>query len=741
MSHLSSAIIKETSLYPVATPAIPRTFSISNISPRGENKRRYVIIGEGIKYGGIVDHKAEFFIIETGLNLTISSPINEKDEWFVVSIFPASKAKISIERYPYPKDAKILIHTSSMKDKRLIEKRMNSLICYKVSYIIPKPGYFQVNITCRGTDVDKSPYTIIGIQNKLKFCFKILNFNVPSVLKVKNSKLKDLSGIDDLAVRRLASIGVISIYAKKRKTVSLRKHWSDLIKIITNGDDGVITRNLNYLLILILTKDKILTKRIFTEEIFSLIKKILGQQKNKQMHEVCVQFIACLINVERTAFNSCKILNEVKYKMGYQMFFNLLYSPDNEKRKTVNELFEYLFSSHELRQRLFNRDNLHAIIRAVLKGELINSQLNIIDVPGKRLDHGSSTIGKHHRKTMVDFNKPEEYARLHIGKLLSLGASALIKRGIYRGQIVVIKVFEKLHISYSIKSFYIELLIMNHIAHPNIMPCVGASMKEDNLFIVMELLKIGSIYDMIHGKESSSTESRLIHLINFRRWACILSIAKQISLGMAHLHSYQIIHRDLKSHNILLSDPSSHIDPIKGSSSGINYQVKLIDFGTCRDNDNTRHMTGGTGTIQWSAPEVLNHGIYDLSADVYSFGIVLWELLTHQIPYHGMPIHKIADSVISHNLRPPIPETCPYFLRNLLNICWHENPKRRPTFQQLAKDFDKFNQQYLPSTKQKVTSHRRGKAPESEDAELLRRYGPQSRPYQLSSLPKLPLPL
>ena len=513
------------------------------------------------------------------------------------------------------------------------------------------------------------------------------------ILESSKLKNKNLAINGNLKVRRLASNGLIHIYSKNKKKVnSLRKHWSTLIELIENGDDDMIIRNLIYLLTLILSKDSTLTKNILTENIFALIKKVLDQQKNKEIEEVCTQFIARLIIVEKTITNDNTILKEVKERIGYQIFFNLLYSSDDERRETSKELFNYLFSTHSLRQKLFSRDYLQAVIKAIRRGELVNSKSYLINNFPRRLRSKSpvNTVGKRMR-TMIDFNRSEEYSKLQIGEMIALGASALIKRGTYGGKDVVIKAFDKLHISFSIKAFYTELLIMNHVIHPNIMPCIGACTKEDDLFIVMELIKIGSIYDLIHGTALLSAESRLPHLINLRQWSCFISIAKQISSGMAYLHSYHIIHRDLKSHNILLSDHTSYIGPFGDNSPRVmDYQVKLIDFGTCRDNDFVRHMTGGTGTTQWCAPEVLNHGIYNLSADVYSFGVVFWEMLTHQIPYNNMPIYKIANSVIHHNLRPSIPKNCPYFLRNLLSICWHENPERRPTFQQLVKDFDKF---------------------------------------------------
>eukprot|EP01098_Paradermamoeba_levis_P001584 TRINITY_DN11859_c0_g1_i1.p1 TRINITY_DN11859_c0_g1~~TRINITY_DN11859_c0_g1_i1.p1 ORF type:complete len:105 (+),score=33.08 TRINITY_DN11859_c0_g1_i1:128-442(+) len=86
------------------------------------------------------------------------------------------------------------------------------------------------------------------------------------------------------------------------------------------------------------------------------------------------------------------------------------------------------------------------------------------------------------------------------------------------------------------------------------------------------------------------------------------------------------------------------------------------------------------GTIAWTAPEILRHETYDEKCDVYSFGIVLWEMITHQIPFDNMNPMEAGIAVASQGLRPTIPTGCDENWKNLMTKCWSEDPKQRPSF-------------------------------------------------------------
>ncbi|CAI5492957.1 unnamed protein product [Closterium sp. Naga37s-1] len=126
-----------------------------------------------------------------------------------------------------------------------------------------------------------------------------------------------------------------------------------------------------------------------------------------------------------------------------------------------------------------------------------------------------------------------------------------------------------------------------------------------------------------------------------------------------------VVHRDLKPDNLVLTT-----DTI----------VKITDFGVARLEADTSLMTAETGTYRWMAPEVVDHRPYTKNVDVYSFGIVLWELCTVQLPFAGMTAMQAAFAVVNRGTRPDIPPSIPLPLAELMQVCWHSNPDRRPPF-------------------------------------------------------------
>eukprot|EP01089_Gocevia_fonbrunei_P014277 TRINITY_DN3876_c0_g1_i1.p1 TRINITY_DN3876_c0_g1~~TRINITY_DN3876_c0_g1_i1.p1 ORF type:complete len:497 (+),score=74.25 TRINITY_DN3876_c0_g1_i1:52-1491(+) len=141
--------------------------------------------------------------------------------------------------------------------------------------------------------------------------------------------------------------------------------------------------------------------------------------------------------------------------------------------------------------------------------------------------------------------------------------------------------------------------------------------------------------------------------------------------GMTYLHNSMpvIIHRDLKSHNLLVDR---------------NFDTKVTDFGLAKSLNSTEDtVMTFCGTMPWTAPEIFAGSGYTTKADVYSYGVVLWELITREEPYKGMHKPQIIVGVSKEGLRPQIPVSCPSELAELMQECWAEDPHTRPLFSEI----------------------------------------------------------
>jgi len=211
-----------------------------------------------------------------------------------------------------------------------------------------------------------------------------------------------------------------------------------------------------------------------------------------------------------------------------------------------------------------------------------------------------------------------------------------------------------------LEMFKSEVATLAKLKHFSILPFVGACTKPP-FCIVTQFMSGGSLFSRLHAKDESDRLSPTQLSI----------IALGIAYGMAYLHDQQMIHRDLKSLNILLDADSF---------------PKICDFGMASTKGSgTESLSSGIGTSQWMAPEVLTHQHYDEKSDVYSFGIILWEMLTGDVPYRGLRDIQVAMTVINQNNRPKIPTNCPQNLSSLIRACWSSDVSRRPTFHSIIR--------------------------------------------------------
>jgi serine/threonine protein kinase len=197
-----------------------------------------------------------------------------------------------------------------------------------------------------------------------------------------------------------------------------------------------------------------------------------------------------------------------------------------------------------------------------------------------------------------------------------------------------------------------EADIAARLQHPNICDLVGVAADPECFCLAYEYCEGGSLLSL---------------LSDHTRYYEYLPIALDIAQGMAFLHKKSIIHRDLKPANILLTR---------------DHRAKIADFGMSISNYG-QELTAETGTYRYMAPEVIRHESYSSNADVYSFGICLWQLITREIPFATMtPIQ--AAYAVAEGRRPEIPASTPLRLQEIIRSCWDQDSQRRPSFTYVA---------------------------------------------------------
>ncbi|XP_077408426.1 tyrosine-protein kinase fynb isoform X3 [Vanacampus margaritifer] len=208
------------------------------------------------------------------------------------------------------------------------------------------------------------------------------------------------------------------------------------------------------------------------------------------------------------------------------------------------------------------------------------------------------------------------------------------------------------------ESFLEEAQIMKKLRHDKLVQ-LYAVVSEEPIYIVTEYMCKGSLLDFL-----KDGEGRSLKLPN------LVDMAAQVAAGMAYIERMNYIHRDLRSANILVGD---------------NLVCKIADFGLARlieDNEYTARQ-GAKFPIKWTAPEAALYGKFTIKSDVWSFGILLTELVTKgRVPYPGMNNREVLEQV-DRGYRMPCPQDCPISLHELMLQCWKKDAEERPTFEYL----------------------------------------------------------
>jgi len=252
---------------------------------------------------------------------------------------------------------------------------------------------------------------------------------------------------------------------------------------------------------------------------------------------------------------------------------------------------------------------------------------------------------------------------LKLEKRVGVGSSGTTYLAQWRGAQVAVKVagagINKLG------EWRAEVAALTQLRHPHVVQYLGAVQEPPTHCLVLEYCGGGDVRSALR----SATPPGFV-----------MRVAEGIASGMAYLHRKGIMHRDLKSANVLIDGGGA---------------VKLTDFGVATEvheggtssleMPDAREMTAETGTLRWMAPEVARHEKYRKSADVYSFGMVLFELVTHEVPFADRLPLQAAVATSLYGYRPTLPPDTPTQLARLVEACWHATPTERPSFEQTTR--------------------------------------------------------
>ncbi|XP_030946393.1 probable serine/threonine-protein kinase SIS8 isoform X4 [Quercus lobata] len=262
------------------------------------------------------------------------------------------------------------------------------------------------------------------------------------------------------------------------------------------------------------------------------------------------------------------------------------------------------------------------------------------------------------------------------GERIGIGSYGEVYRADWNGTEVAVKKFLDQDFSGdSLVQFKSEVEIMLRLRHPNVVLFMGAVTRSPHFSILTEFLPRGSLYRLLHRPNPPIDEKR--------RMRMALDVAK----GMNYLHTSHppIVHRDLKSPNLLVDK---------------NWVVKVCDFGLSRTKHHTFLSSQSTaGTPEWMAPEVLRNERANEKCDVYSFGIILWELSTLRIPWKGLNPMQVVGAVGFQNRRLEIPEEVDPVVAQIICDCWQTDPDLRPSFSQLMSSLRHLQRLVVPTNR------------------------------------------
>ncbi|XP_068608355.1 mitogen-activated protein kinase kinase kinase 7-like [Brachionichthys hirsutus] len=262
-----------------------------------------------------------------------------------------------------------------------------------------------------------------------------------------------------------------------------------------------------------------------------------------------------------------------------------------------------------------------------------------------------------------------QYEDIHVEAAVGRGTFGVVYKAIWRGKDVAIKTIDSEN---ERNAFLVELRQLSRVNHPNIVQLYGSC--DNPVCLVMEYAECGSLYNLLHS--AAQPQYTAAHAMSW----CL-----QCAQGVAYLHAMKpkaLIHRDLKPPNLLLVSRGT--------------VLKICDFGTACDIQT--YMTNNKGSAAWMAPEVFEGSNYSEKCDVFSWGIILWEVITRKKPFDEIGGSAFCIMWAVHRgTRPPLIRDLPEPIETLMTCCWDKEPNQRPSMEEVKNSMSHL-MKYFPGS-------------------------------------------
>ena len=251
------------------------------------------------------------------------------------------------------------------------------------------------------------------------------------------------------------------------------------------------------------------------------------------------------------------------------------------------------------------------------------------------------------------------------GRVFKAYAPGLEFEGLENNNFVAVKMLKEEADADALLSFISEVKISVQFRHPNVVQLIGVCTQSHQKCMIFEYMDLGSLNDVLRQSDpdnpsKTSHEDSVIQPENF------LSCCLQVASGLAYLATLKFVHRDIATRNCLIDS---------------NFVVKIADFGMSRELSTDYYTIGSASAclpVRWMPPEALLYGKFTVKSDVWSYGVLMWEIFTyaHQ-PYGGISNFEVIDRIKEGRIL-ECPDTCPAAIYDIMKTCWTRVPQKRP---------------------------------------------------------------